>query len=298
MPQLLALASDTEAPTTARVAAFAALEASPGVKGVVSAAAAVATGPDDDEIAIAAIDCLAYAARANEAPANVAFDRLASIALSSAASVPRRLAALAGLDGLPERHVRPVYEALRADPASRVVARVVRRQSGLVLPLDELVDRGLPDDPELVAAVVREDADDTRVTVLRRLIDAVRAKERQSGEARGAWMALRGQIHQHLAARNSRIALYDLKETLERMRAPVPVGFLAAAAAIGDAACLEPIAQAWVDAPGAERWWRDHLIEAFGAIVRREPITRGHARLKAILARWPTAGPLVSLARK
>ena len=120
-----------------------------------------------------------------------------------------------------------------------MVARVLRRQSGLTLPLEELVERGLPDDAALVAAVLREDADDTRLTVLRRLVDVIRERERHRGdETRAQWMAVRGQVHQHLASRGSRIALYDLRDTLDRMRGPIPVGFLAAAATVGDAACL------------------------------------------------------------
>jgi len=299
VPHLVAIAADLTASVAARVAAFAALEASPAVKGVVQAAAAASQGAAaDDEVAIAAIDCLAHAARGDGGAATAAFDHLAAIALSPAAAVPRRLAALSALDGLPERHVQPVYEALRADPASRVVARVLRRQAGLVLPLDELVERGLPDDPTLLAAVVREDADGTALTVLRRLVDAIRTRERRlSEDARGPWMAVRGLVHQHLAARGSRIALYDLRETLERHTGPIPVGFLAAAATIGDGACLEPIAHAWTLAPSAERWWRDHLMEAFGAIVRREKISRGHARMRSILSRWPAAAPLIALAK-
>ena len=298
VPHLVTIAGDDHAATSARVAAFAALEASPGAKGVVATATS-ASASGDDEVALAAIDCLAYVARIAGPSSTAAFDRLAALALSPTAAVPHRLAALSALDGLPEKHVKPVYDALRADPASRVVARVLRRQSGLMLPLDELVTRGLPEDAALVAAVVREDADDTPLTVLRRLVDVVRSRERQGGrETADAWMAVRGLVHQHLAARGSRIALYDLRETLERARGPIPVGFLAAAATIGDPACLEPIARAWIEAPSNERWWRDHLMEAFGAIVRRENISRRHKRLAAILTRWPAAAPLVALANK
>ncbi len=298
VPDLLAVAGDAGAPTPARVAALAALEASAGAKRVVAAATTAARSPDD-EVSVAAIDCLARAAHGEGPAATAAFEQLAAIALSGSAAVPRRLAALGGLDGLPERHVTPIYDALRADPASRVVARVLRRQAGLVLPLDELVERGLPDDPALVGAVVREDAGLTPLSVLRRLVEAIRVKERHRGEdTRAHWMAVRGQVHQHLAARGSRIALYDLRETLERLHGPVAVGYLSAAATIGDAGCLDPIARAWLAAPPDERWWRDHLAEAFGAIVRREGISRRHARLRALLTRSPAAAPLVALAKK
>lgn len=298
LPGLLALVHDRSAASQARIAAFEALEASSEAKGVVEAAAGALT-ESDDELALSAIGVLALAARGKGPAATVAFDHLAAMALARAAAVPRRLAALGALDGLPDRHVRLVYDALAQDPASRVVARVVRRQHGLVVSLEELLDRGLPDDPGLVAAVVREEADEARVTVLRRLVEAVRTKERRrADESRSQWTALRGQVHQHLAARESRIALYDLREALDDLRAPLPVGFLSAAAAIGDASCLAPIAAGWLAAAPDDRWWRDHLAEAFGAIVRREGLTRRHPVLRGILQRTPAAAPLVALARR
>ncbi len=298
VPHLLALVRDPVAPAAARIAAFGALDASAAAPAVVAAATAVAAS-GQEELSVAAIECLARAAHGHGAGSTSAFGQLAAIALDSTADVPSRLAALGGLDGLPERHVKPVFDALRADPASRVVARVLRRQSGLTVTLEELVERGLPDDAALVAAVVREDADDTRLTVLRRLVDVIRERERHRGEeARAQWMAVRGQVHQHLATRGSRMALYDLRETLERLRGPIPVGFLAAAAALGDAACLTPIARAWLAAPAQDRWWRDHLEDAFGTIVRREGVTRRHPRLRALLAQSPAAAPLVALAKK
>lgn len=211
VPHLLAVARDPSASASARMAAFGALEASASAPAVV-AAARTAAAAEEEEVAVAAIECLARAAHGHGPGSTAAFNQLAAIALDATAEVPSRLAALGGLDGLPERHVKPVFDALRADPASRVVARVLRRQSGLTLPLEELVERGLPDDAALVAAVLREDADDTRLTVLRRLVDVIRERERHRGdETRAQWMAVRGQVHQHLASRGSRIALYDLE---------------------------------------------------------------------------------------
>ncbi len=78
----------------------------------------------------------------------------------------------------------------------------------------------------------------------------------------------------------------------------MPVGFLAAAAAIGDDACLEPLAAAWVNSSANDRWWRDHVAEAFRAIVAREHLTRRHPVLRRILERWPAAGVLVAAAKK
>ena len=69
-------------------------------------------------------------------------------------------------------------------------------------------------------------------------------------------MALRGAAHKALADRGSRLALYDLKESFESAREALPVDFLGAAAAIGDAACLESVAAAYARAmdSGRREW--------------------------------------------
>jgi hypothetical protein len=100
---------------------------------------------------------------------------------------------------------------------------------------------------------------------------------------------VRGAAHQALAARNSRLALYDLRDsflTSERL----PVAFLAAIEEIGDAGCLEALAAAYEESsPSGDTWWREHLAAAFRAIVHREGLTRRHAAIKRALSRWPDA---------
>ncbi len=49
-------------------------------------------------------------------------------------------------------------------------------------------------------------------------------------------------LHQALAFRGSRVALYDLRETLEDAATPLPTSFLTALHVLGDASCLEPLA--------------------------------------------------------
>jgi hypothetical protein len=163
----------------------------------------------------------------------------------------------------------------------------------------ELVSGTLPDHPEVVAAVLREDGDRTSVTVLRRLVDQIRSREKAARPAdQPRWAAVRGQVHQVLAVGGSRLALYDLKETLETAEAPLPVGFLAAVTSVGDVSCLEPLATAWAAAGPDDRWWREHLSDAFRAIVKRERLTRRHPALKKILDKLPAAGVLVASARR
>jgi hypothetical protein len=98
-------------------------------------------------------------------------------------------------------------------------------------------------------------------------------------------MGARAAAHLALAQRGSRVALYDLRETIESARDRLPVEFFAAVTAIGDASCLEPIASAYSRA--SDDWSRRHLADAFRAIVDREKMTKRHATAKKIEKRWP-----------
>ena len=300
---LLALASNAEAAPAARVAAIETLDAIGDTRAATLAhtlATEPGIEPGDDALAVAAIDLLGQIAGGKDARATKAFDRLAAMVVSAEAPTTRRLAALTALEGQPDALLKPLYEALAKDPASRVVARVTRRQAGAVESLEALVTQGLRGDPDVVAAVVRDDGDQTPVTILKKAVEAARVHERAAvaPDVRARWSVVRGALHQHLAARNSRLALYDLRETLEQATGPLPVGFLSAASAIGDTACLTPLANAWVHAAEDDRWWREHLADAFGAIVKREALTRRHATLQKILTRWPSAGALVAIAKR
>ena len=243
---------------------------------------------------------LGRVAAGKDTRATRAFERLAALVVDADTPTTRRLAALTALEGQPERLLKPLYEALAKDPASRVVARVTRRQAGAVESLDALVAQGLPGDPDIAGAVVRDDGERATLITLKKAVEAIRGREQaaSSPDERARWTGVRGAVHQQLAARNSRLALYDLRETLEQATGPLPVGFLSAAAVIGDLGCLMPLAKAWVDTPTDDRWWRDHLADAFKSIVTREGITRRHPTLKKILEKWPSAGLLVATAKR
>ncbi len=295
---LLAVAGDPAHDSNSRVAAFEALEAIGDGRALTIALSAL--NESTEAIAVAAVGVIGQVAHEQDARATRAFDRLASLALSTAAPTALRLAALAALEGQPEKLLKPIYEALARDPASKVVTRVTRRQAGAVEPLETLVERGLPAAPDVVAAVARDDGERAPLKTLKRAVEAVRVRQEHApdAETHGQWAIVRGVLHQHLAARGSRLALYDLREALERATGPLPVGFLSAAAVVGDSTCLMPLARAWVDSAPDDRWWRDHLAEAFGAIVSREALTRRHPVLKQILERWPSAGTLVAMAKR
>jgi len=93
-----------------------------------------------------------------------------------------------------------------------------------------------------------------------------------------------------LSQRGSRLALYDLRETIESAKGPVAVEFMTALAAIGDSSCLEGVAGAYAStAAGVTRddWWHRSLRDAFRAIVARDGLTKRHASVKRIEKRYP-----------
>jgi hypothetical protein len=139
----------------------------------------------------------------------------------------------------------------------------------------------LPESTDVVRTALAEAGGTAPPEQLRRIIERVREREGGvSADQRVAWMTVRAAAHVALAARGSRIALYDLRESLETARTPLPVEFLKAVALAGDASCLEAIASAHAAAPDA--WWRRHLTDAFYAIIDRERLTGRSPVLKRI----------------
>lgn len=293
--RLLSLAADEAAALPARLGALTALETIGDAR--TSAIARALSGAADVRLAVAAIGVLGVLAQSHDAQADKAFDRLTSLALDASVDSDRRVAACRALEGLPKNIVAPILEALATESAPAVQAHATRAQAGAHQPIESLTEKGLPSDPAVLAAIIREEGADARVTLLRDLVDRVRDRERttKSPAVREQWKSARGLLHQQLAARNSRLAVYDLRETLAASSDTLPVGFLAAAAAVGDAACLEPLAVSWLAATN-DQWWRAHLAEAFAAIVKREKITRKHATIKRILERFPAAAQLAATA--
>ena len=97
---------------------------------------------------------------------------------------------------------------------------------------------------------------------LQKVVDRVREREgSEPAAARDQWRLTRAAAHVALAHRGSRLALYDLRESLEAATGPLPVEFLAALSLVGDASCLEAIAAAFTR--GRDAWWRHHLADAF-----------------------------------
>jgi hypothetical protein len=227
------------------------------------------------------------------ATARDALDSLVATAIDRGLAADRRLAALDALKDLPASTTEPVRRTLASDPDP-----IVRQRAADSAPDDRksdiwtrAIEGQLPASPESLRKAVVTNAASARLTELQRLVDAVRAREAREEDpmTRAEWRAARGALHQALAARGSRLALYDLRDSLlasERL----PVAFLAALEEVGDASCLEPLAAAYdASAHNGDPWWRDHLAAAFRAIVHRENLTRRHAVVKRTMARWPDA---------
>ena len=154
---------------------------------------------------------------------------------------------------------------------------------------EDAVEERLPEDPAVLRDAMDGHAEQAPLPVLRRIVEAVRGREEaEAGRASvKEWRELRGALHKILACRGSRIALYDLRETLERTGEPLPASFLDAIGRIGDESCLQAVATALSQAPPRDLRWRHELAQAFRAIATRERLTARHAAMRRALARAP-----------
>jgi HEAT repeat protein len=232
---------------------------------------------------------------------SVAVDRLTAVAVDTSRPGRVRAATVQTLGTLERSTLAPLWKALRDDPdpsvralvasrasnASNISHRGTRADEALAL-LGDAAERELPDDPAAVRDALAHAGDAVALSRLHGIIEQVR--EREAAEAgairRGEWMRARAAAHVALANRGSRLAVYDLRESLESADAPLPVEFLAALALVGDRSCLEPIAAAYAHARDGHAWWRQHLADAFRAIAARERITRRNAVMKKVEKRW------------
>ncbi len=204
-------------------------------------------------------------------------DRLTAMAVASDEAQAVRLAAIGVVAELPSRTVGPVLAALRQDedPAIRL-ASAPRAIAGDEPGADiEAASSGdLPADPQRLIDALARDGGIVPLPTLHRLVTTLREREQeQQRESRQReWQAVRGIVHQVLARRDSRVALYDLRETLEQAEQPLPDDFVQAAAAIGDAICLEAIAAAY--ARTAERSERSGLARSLARRRRHDHYAR------------------------
>lgn len=270
----LVSACDGEPSRRAHAAILRVLEATGDDRALPAARQALGRGGDIAVAAIAVVrECLQRGAGATHAEA---LDILLTVSTDYTVEHRVRAAATEALDSAPDYIRRAVGRAVPAGPR------------GADALWQDAADGRLPDDPRSLRDVLPGRADRAPLPDVRRIVDALHERERGvAPEARQDWRAVRGALHQALALRGSRVALYDLRETVDRAAEPLPPSFLAALRVVGDASCLEPIAAAFARAPEDADRWRHQLADVFHAIARRERITRRHVAMRRALAKAP-----------
>jgi hypothetical protein len=223
-----------------------------------------------------------------------ALDMLVAAALDPAVEHRVRLASFEALQDMPDAIRARVGAALQDDPDPALHARaldVPREAAAAEAIWRDALEGRLPDAPAMLRDVAQARTQGAPLSALQKMIDVIRAHERtvRSDARRLEWQGMRGALHQALALRGSRIAVYDLREAIDDAQRPLPVSFLAALHVIGDASCLEPLAAAFARAPADDGHRRHQLAAAFRAITRRDKVTRRHAVMKRIETRWPDA---------
>ncbi len=260
----------SSSPPAAHAAALKALEGVDDSRARDLAMESLNAGPP--AVAVAAVGTL----RPRLAADASVLDAVTAVALDKMRPATVRLAALDALSDLPRSTILPVLQQVVGDDPS-LAARAagdapaapfdhpggVREWlavRGAVAPLSEIHD-----------AIVR-----------------IRERERLEASARRRqdWQMARGAAHLVLAKRDSRVALYDLRETFDAAQGVLPLDFLAAAGLIGDASCVEPLARAW-SAGRQEPWWRDRVAKTVHTVAARAKLTPRHAVTRRVRARYP-----------
>lgn len=295
--RLLAVAANRSLSTDSRIAALHALEGIGDMRAFEPALDALDS--EDTDVAVAAVGVLQTfltSARGVDA-----LDRLTAVALDRARTRALRLAAIRAIRDVGSSTIAPLLQALGSDPDHAIAMAAGLGPDAAVDPvylLKEAAEGTLPQAPGALRLALTEAANHVPLPVLQQLVERVRFREgAESGPSRAEWTALRASAHAALAHRGSRLALYDLKESLESAREPLPVDFLGAVAAIGDATCLESIAAAYTRAMDGglrvDDWWRQRLTDVFRTIAAREHITKRTAVGKRVVNRWKEASAIL-----
>jgi hypothetical protein len=258
--RLTALVTSLDESAAARSAALRALDGSTEARVRDAAVSALA----DDSVAPAAIATLRPWVMRGDGIG--VLEALTTLALDAARPPDVRLAALDAVSQLPGDVVQPLMAAAPVSPAAAAI--------------------GAADDP-LAAREWLDAHPAAPLSVLHDFVVEARERERHEPTARRRddWRVTRGAAHAALARRGSRVALYDLKETFDAAGGPLPLDYLAAVTAIGDASCLEPMARAWAATP-KDAWWRDRLTDAAAEIMRRHKLSGRSAAVRRIRTKF------------
>jgi hypothetical protein len=273
-----------DAPAVAQVALLRVIEGR--CETAVVAAAARALGAAAPEVRAAAV--LVARGLLDEPEGPGLLGALAQMAVDGAESREVRLAAIGALAGLPGTAAQPVLARLAADPDPAIrLAASPRSPAGDEpgVEVEEAASGQLPADASRLLDALARDAARVPLPTLHRLVTVVREREAREKRAAGRleWLAVRGAVHRVLAARGSRVALYDIREALESSAVPLPVSFTDALAEAGDAACLEAIGASY--AAVTDEDWRAALVAASQAIAARERVTPRSAAGKRLTSK-------------
>jgi HEAT repeat protein len=287
----LLVAAQSPGSIEGRAAAWRALEGIADARALDPALAALAAPGLEPAVAAAAAGVARAHVRGPRGAAAV--DRLAAALLDPARDESVRLAALRALRELDAATIAPILALLSGDPNP-----TIRTEAGLsprtaprgaddaAAVIARAAEGRLPEDPDALRHALNLSGGSVPLPLLLKVVERVREREgAEPAAARDQWRLARASAHVALANRDSRIALYDLRESLDAAKGRLPGEFLAALSRVGDASCVEAIAAAHAKAKDA--WWRHHLADAFYTIVQREKLTSRHAAMKRIAKRWP-----------
>jgi hypothetical protein len=275
----------------ARAAILKVLEASPDRRGVDLAIEQLHAAEANPKLRAAAVALLGAHLDGEESPR--ALDALSAVALDANRPDTLRLQAIDELERALPHVLKPLRKRLVKDGSAAVRGWASRSAAAADAAIDpraalESVAAGEAADPSLLRDLVPAGSADAPLPTLHRVIEIARTREDGAPAAadRLEWRAVRGSVHLALARRGSRVAVYDLRETLTGAAEALPAGFVEAAALVGDGSCLEPIAEALARFPATldrrDQQWRDGLLSAGRAIVERERLTRRHAVIRKI----------------
>jgi hypothetical protein len=178
---------------------------------------------------------------------------------------------------LAPRTLRPLLERLASSVEPELAARA-RSTAGEAIDdrlARELLKAGLSAEAaaRTVAALARRGA--TAIPALQRALDRLgplrRGRDVASLRARAA-------LHEALAALDSRVALYDLREAIEAHPRAVMPALLRAAARTGDASVVPSLSRAVAE----DAALLDGCAEALAAIVAREGLRKANPALRAV----------------
>ncbi|HEY8549780.1 MAG TPA: hypothetical protein VIL35_07495 [Vicinamibacterales bacterium] len=282
-----------DAPPRGQAAVLHALERLATPRGLAAGLARLSS--PDPSVAAAAVGAVRPHLQANDAAAAArALDALMEVCLDASRPEHVRLAALEALSDLGESRLAAMRERLRTDPAEAIRKAAgfesgERSREAVAAARLEAMAADPGDDPAAVQELVAEAGARVSLSTLHTLVLRLADRERLADGAsqKAAWSVARADVHRTLGERGSRLALFDLRDSLERAPQEAIEALIAAARAVGDGSCLLPLAAVWSRSTTPAT--REHAARAFHAIVTREGLTRRHAAIRRVQEKWPRA---------